>query len=280
MADDTFRQERKKTHIDPSEIEQKRDTVADPSDDAAEQKTENVASLDAVLKMQKQAGVDVPVEDPEKLAVSTEAGVVQPRPMDGIKVSGQMPPAMQQALQRRLQEVEFQEDGGQVQHRGEQPVQLPPHQRTDNTMRAGQIQTNDPSLNALLGMVHTQNYETVTLPSMGRFYFDGIDTPTTGEVNIRPMTGREESILSTARFMRQGRGIEMIFQNCLLEKNINTEKLLSVDRTFLLIYLRGISYGNIYEAKVKCPECGHTFDNDIDLNLPIDYCPRTSASKT
>jgi len=73
--------------------------------------------------------------------------------------------------------------------------------------------------------------------------------------------------------MRQGRGIEMIFRNCLLEKNINPEKMLSVDRTYLLIYLRGISYGNIYEVTIKCPECGHSFDHDIDLNLPVDYCP-------
>ena len=261
--DDTFRQERKQTKIDPADIGEEQ-----PSEVSATESKVSAPTLDDVLAIQKQAGVDIP----EEVQIEGQIkGDVQPRPMEGIKVSGQMPPAMQAALQRRVDEVESPEQQKQVGQAGEPAPVLPPHQ-SGQKMQTGQIVTNDPNLNTLLGMVNTQNYETVSLPSAGRFYHDS-DEPVTGEVNLRPMTGQEESILSTARFMRQGRGIEMIFRNCLMEPNLNPEKFLSVDRTFLLIYLRGISYGNVYEVTIKCPECGHQFDYEIDLNLPIDYCP-------
>jgi len=284
MADEkdkTFRQEsKKKVKIDPSEItgeaEASEAAPAPESVDkaklAAQQPT---ASLNDVLETQRQAGVSVP-DDP----VATQA---EPRPMDGISVTGQMPPGMQQMLQQRLSEVnasQVEEQGGpQAQSQPnsnapfQTPQQLPPHQQSNmKPLQPGELMTNDPHLNALLTALNTQNYERVPLPSRGRFYHDE-DQPMSGEVHVRPMTGQEETILSTARLMRQGRGIEMIFRNCLMEKDINPEKLLSVDRTYLLIYLRGISYGNVYEVTVKCPECGHTFDHDIDLNLPVDYCP-------
>jgi len=260
MADDkTFHQERKKEKIDPSEI-----TGNEPAATGA--------SLEDVLAVQKAAGVEVPSVDAP--TVETPQGAVTPRVKDGISVTGQLPPAMQQMLQQRMTEVQQQDGGGSpqqpIQHR-EVQQQLPPHQQ-NQPMAPGQLVTNDPALNSLLATLTTQNYEKVVLPSLGRFYQDA-DEPTTGEMFIRPMTGQEETILSTARFMRGGRGIEMIFNNCVQDKSVNTEKLLSVDRTYLLIYLRGISYGNIYEVSVKCPECSHQFDHDIDLNLHVDYCP-------
>jgi hypothetical protein len=280
MADEkdkTFRQEPKKAKIDPSEIMGEAPTsaaapapeVVDKVQLAAEKPT---ASLNDVLATQRQAGVAVP-DDP----VATKA---EPRPQDGISVTGNMPPGMQQMLQQRLAEVntaQAEESGRQTQPNPnapfQTPQQLPPHQQENaRQLQPGELMTNDPHLNALLNALNTQNYERVPLPSKGRFYHDE-DQPMGGEVHIRPMTGQEETILSTARLMRQGRGIEMIFRNCLMEKHINPEKLLSVDRTYLLIYLRGISYGHIYEVTVKCPECGHSFDHDINLNLPVDYCP-------
>lgn len=65
----------------------------------------------------------------------------------------------------------------------------------------------------------------------------------------------------------------MIFDRCIREK-INTEDLLSVDRTHLLIYLRGISYTPEYDVEIKCPECGIKFQTVIDLNgLDVEDCP-------
>lgn len=272
--DKTFRQETRKAKIDPSEIMEDQNQ---PQQQQSSIKPHTEASLEDVLAAQRQAGVSVPDESP-----TPAVGGGNPKPKDGVQVSGKIPPGLQERLQQRVSEVNSGEGQSMQQNTPPQfqTPNVPPHQNVDvSSPIPGQLMTNDPHLNALLNAINTQNYEKVLLPSRGKFYHSE-DQPTSGEVHIRPMTGQEETILSTARLMRQGRGIEMIFKNCILEKNINPEKLLSVDRTYLLIYLRGISYGNIYEVTVKCPECGHSFDNEIDLNLPVEYCPDSVGEDT
>lgn len=118
----------------------------------------------------------------------------------------------------------------------------------------------------------TTIYEEIELPSKGRFY-DGENGPANGVISIRPMTGEEEQILATPRFVRKGQAINMIFQKCIKE-GYRAENLLSIDRTYLLIYLRGISYSPNYDVEVKCPECEKKFGTTIDLNsLYVESCP-------
>jgi hypothetical protein len=118
----------------------------------------------------------------------------------------------------------------------------------------------------------TTLYEEIELPSKGRFY-DGTNGPTNGVVAIRPMTGEEEQILATPRFVRKGQAINMIFSKC-MKDDLRPENLLTVDRTYLLIYLRGISYSPQYDVEVKCPECEKKFATTIDLNtLYVEPCP-------
>ena len=131
-------------------------------------------------------------------------------------------------------------------------------------------------LATLLENLKSQSYifEEITLPSLGRFY-NGEDGPQNGKLHIRPMTGEEEQILATPRFVKKGQALDMIFQRCIQEKH-NVKNLLSIDRTFLLIYLRGISYGPEYEVEIKCPNCDKKFATTIDLDsIPVDTCPDT-----
>jgi hypothetical protein len=117
----------------------------------------------------------------------------------------------------------------------------------------------------------TTLYDEIQLPSKGRFY-DGVNGPSDGILHIRPMTGEEEQILATPRFVRKGHAINMIFAKCLKEK-YKPESLLTIDRTFLLIYLRGISYSPDYDVEVKCPECEKKFSTSINLELNVESCP-------
>jgi len=118
----------------------------------------------------------------------------------------------------------------------------------------------------------TATYEEIQLPSKGKFY-DGVNGPSDGIISIRQMTGEEEQILATPRFVRKGQAINMIFKRCIKE-DFQPENLLTADRTYILIYLRGISYSNHYDVEVKCPECEKKFSADIDLaSLYIDLCP-------
>lgn len=114
-------------------------------------------------------------------------------------------------------------------------------------------------------------YEEVLLPSRGVFY-DGKNGPSDGILHIRRMVGEEEQILATPRYVKNGLAVNMIFKKC-LQESYPADKLLSADRTFLLIKLRGISYGHEYEVELKCPECSRKFNHVIDLNLGVNQCP-------
>lgn len=120
-------------------------------------------------------------------------------------------------------------------------------------------------------------YEEITLPSKGRFY-DGTDGPEDGILHIRKMTGADEQILATPKFAKKGIAMNMIFNQCIQEcqtKGYRSENFLSVDRTYLLIFLRGISYGLMYEVEVKCPECERKFNDQINLgaDINVNTCP-------
>lgn len=118
----------------------------------------------------------------------------------------------------------------------------------------------------------TRVFESLTLPSKGTFY-NGEDGPIDGVIHIRPMTGEEEQILATPRFVRKGQAIDMIFKSC-MQESYNVEKLLTQDRTYLLIYLRGISYSPEYEVEIGCPSCETKFSTVLDLNsLFVNFCP-------
>lgn len=114
----------------------------------------------------------------------------------------------------------------------------------------------------------THQYEPIELPSRGRFY-----TNIPGVLHIRPMTGEEEQVLATQRLVRQGIAIDKIFEKCIQEK-IPVDELLAVDRTYILIYLRGISYTPEYDVEIKCPECGEKYSSVINLDiLDLELCP-------
>lgn len=134
--------------------------------------------------------------------------------------------------------------------------------------------TNNPKLNELLEGLKpvTGRYEECRLPSLSKFYLNG-EAPEGGLVHLRPMTGEEEEILSTQRLLKKGHAINMVFRNCVRE-NINPEKWLTVDRTHVLIYLRGISMGPQYQVELKCPLCNHRHEAVLNLDLPVKYCPK------
>lgn len=114
-------------------------------------------------------------------------------------------------------------------------------------------------------------YEKVELPSRGRFY-DGENGPSDGVIHLRPMTGEEEEILATPRFVKKGQAINMIFNRC-MQESFDSANFLTQDRTYMLIYLRGISYTPEYDVEVRDPETDQTFATTINLNeLYVDYC--------
>lgn len=193
------------------------------------------------------------------------------------QISGQrLPDAFKKALQNPQAAAEQAERAPQqFKERSEkapQPfkernVRPMPDRQAPNPMKS-QSRGSEALEDVLSRLAEHNDWELKELPSKGRFYDDIPEV-----LHIRPMTGKEEQILATPRHVRKGTAIDMIFKNCIREP-IDTSKLLSVDRTYLLIYLRGISYTPEYDVEVRCSECAHKFNTVIDLNLMnVEACP-------
>jgi hypothetical protein len=177
----------------------------------------------------------------------------------GTQIRGNIPPQLQRIFTPKTEDGE---------------IRTKQNHRKEKTFINSRGMEEDGHLKDLLRKLtnKTHHFEPIVLPSKGRFY-DGSDGPTDGLIYLRPMTGEEEQILSTPRHVKRGKAIDMIFESCVQGK-IDASKLLAVDRTYLLIYLRGISYTANYEVEVKCPECSHKYPALIDLDgLSVDECP-------
>ncbi len=112
--------------------------------------------------------------------------------------------------------------------------------------------------------------ESVPLPSRGLIYDP--DSPLFNQetLQIRPMTAREEDILTSRAYIKDGTVISKLIDSCLIDKRINSEDLISGDRTALMVALRITGYGADYEIEVSCPECSATNKATFDLSyLPI-----------
>jgi hypothetical protein len=193
-------------------------------------------------------------------------------------IKGNVPPEFMQALRAakagETGEVP-QPKRGFGQMRGAAQPEPQPRRQAPQLSNAdtGNMTTNTHLKELLAGLKgSTTIYEEIELPSKGKFY-DDTNGPSNGIVSLRPMTGEEEQILATPRFVRKGQAVNMIFQRCMKEQ-FRPESMLTIDRTYMLIYLRGISYSPSYDVEVKCPECEKRFATTIDLNtLYVEQCP-------
>jgi hypothetical protein len=112
--------------------------------------------------------------------------------------------------------------------------------------------------------------ESVPLPSLGIIYPQ--EGPLHGKetINIRAMTAREEDILTSRAYIKNGTVLSKLIHSCLVNKNINPDDLISGDRNALLVSLRITGYGADYDIEVDCPACDVKNKSTFDLsNLKI-----------
>lgn len=201
----------------------------------------------------------------ENVVQDIEKEIQTPRE-GGVKLSGNVPEAFKNALAAQRM--------GGNKSSNKKSSKEPSNKQND--MRV----TGSSKLEELIAGISSKGnmiYEKIELPSKGKFY-NGDDGPTDGVVHIRPMTGEEEEILATPRFVKKGQAINMIFNRC-MQENFDSANFLTQDRTYLLIYLRGISYTPEYDVEVKDPESDQTFATTINLNeLYVNYCDNNFSS--
>lgn len=260
MADEPIYRPQK---IDPTELEGQE---FDDSGVDASNATSNQAKLNEMAQMRAAAAGEVGKE------------LQNPQQEGQIQMSGQIPPQMAQSLaEARMGDDEQPKSKAKprkFKSRAKKQQELDAREVGAVTNSTGGMRvTGSSKLEQLIaGIQSASTYEAVELPSRGVFY-NGEDGPNDGIIHLRPMTGEEEQILATPRFVKQGKAINMIFNRCMQEQ-FNSENFLTQDRTYLLIYLRGISYTPEYDVEVRCSECDRKFATEIDLNsLYVDSCP-------
>lgn len=109
---------------------------------------------------------------------------------------------------------------------------------------------------------------TVPLPSNGRVY--PASSPLYGktELEIRPMTAREEDILTNKVLLKKGTVITELIRSCLIDKAIDVGEMIAGDRNALMVSIRATGYGHEYDAEVTCgnEECEQKSSRTFNLN--------------
>ena len=88
--------------------------------------------------------------------------------------------------------------------------------------------------------------EMVDLPSKGYFYFDGHPL-SSGKVEIKYMTAKEEDILTSQNLIQQGIVIDKLLESLIVDKSIKLDDMLIGDKNAIMVAARILGYGKEYE---------------------------------
>jgi len=88
--------------------------------------------------------------------------------------------------------------------------------------------------------------EMVDLPSKGYFYFDGHPL-SSGKVEIKYMTAKEEDILTSQNLIQNGTVIDKLLESLIVDKSVKLDDLLIGDKNAIMVAARILGYGKEYE---------------------------------
>jgi len=108
--------------------------------------------------------------------------------------------------------------------------------------------------------------ETVDLPSQGYFYLP--ENPlSSGQVDIKEMTAREEDILTSQNLIRRGVVLDKLLKALIVTPGVNMDDILIGDKNALFVAARVFAYGNEYPIRPRCPQCGAQPSTPIIIDL-------------
>ena len=131
--------------------------------------------------------------------------------------------------------------------------------------------------------------EEVDLPSGGKLYPK--DSPlSSGKIQIKYMTAKEEDILTSQNLIKKGVVIDHLLNSLIVTEGVKTDDLLVGDKNAVMVAARILAYGGEYNVEVTNPNTGeslaHTFDltscefkelpsdinydkNEFEMELPV-----------
>ena len=125
----------------------------------------------------------------------------------------------------------------------------------------------DSRLDQLFGEIPAETDVIVRLPSEGRFYVNKNPEVTITSIKFED----EKNLASSAK--NNINPVNLILSKCV--KGIELNSLLLMDKVFLLLKIREISYGADYPAEITCPICSSKSEIKINLShLLINEMPQ------
>ena len=127
--------------------------------------------------------------------------------------------------------------------------------------------------------------EMVELPSKGYFYFEGHPL-SSGKVEIKYMTAKEEDILTSQNLIQQGTVVDKLLESLIVDKSIKIDDMLVGDKNAIMVSARILGYGKEYDftydgveqsvdlSKLEAIDldfANGTDPVDIELTLRYDY---------
>ena len=110
--------------------------------------------------------------------------------------------------------------------------------------------------------------EVIDLPSKGYFYPE--DSPlSSGQVEIKYMTAREEDILTSINLIQKGIVLDKLLE-ALVVSDVNLDDILIGDKNAIMVASRVLAYGKDYKFEFTDPSSGDTREESVDLTKMKD----------
>ena len=126
--------------------------------------------------------------------------------------------------------------------------------------------------------------EPIGLPSEGYFYPE--ESPlSSGIVDIKLMTAKEEDILTSQNLIKKGIVLERLLESLIVTPGVKITELLIGDKNALFMAARRLAYGNDYgPVEITCKSCSEDNKKHIDLstivNKPFDFSNYTKGQNS
>ncbi len=91
--------------------------------------------------------------------------------------------------------------------------------------------------------------EIVALPSEGKCYPES-NPLSTGQIELKYMTAREEEILTTQSLIKKGVVLDKLFEAIIVDKKVNPDDILLGDKNAIMLATRILGYGPEYKVDV------------------------------
>jgi hypothetical protein len=110
--------------------------------------------------------------------------------------------------------------------------------------------------------------EIIDLPSGGKLYPEG-SSLSSGKVEMKYMTAKEEDILTSANLIQKGVVIDALLRALIVSngegRSVNYNDLVIGDKNAIMVAARVLGYGADYPVEMTCPACGVKHKQTVDL---------------